>query len=47
MKRWISRLFCWMGLHRWDIPGGHCEECGACDEFFGPHRDCVEKKGSR
>ena len=29
--------WCRLGLHRWDMPGGHCEECGACDEFFGPH----------
>lgn len=28
---------CRFGLHRWDHPGGHCEDCGACDEFFGPH----------
>jgi hypothetical protein len=19
---------CWLGLHRWDMPGGHCEKCG-------------------
>jgi hypothetical protein len=18
-------------------PGGHCEDCGKCDDFFGPH----------
>ena len=40
-RRWIagySRFSrCWMGLHRWDSPGGHCEKCGKCDEFFGPH----------
>jgi hypothetical protein len=29
--------WCGFGLHRWDSPGGHCEECGACDEFFGKH----------
>jgi hypothetical protein len=29
---------CWLGQHRWDMPGGHCEKCGKCDEFFGPHR---------
>ena len=29
--------YCWLGLHRWDYPGGHCEKCGKCDEFFGPH----------
>lgn len=31
------RFWCWQHLHRWDSPGGHCENCGACDEFFGPH----------
>ncbi len=29
---------CWLGQHRWDMPGGHCEKCGKCDEFFGPHK---------
>ena len=33
-SRWSS---CAFGMHRWDMPGGHCEECGKCDEFFGPH----------
>lgn len=31
---------CWMGFHKWDMPGGHCERCGMCDEFFGRHSDC-------
>lgn len=30
----------WTGLHRWDSPGGHCEVCHRCDEFFGPHDHC-------
>jgi hypothetical protein len=41
LKLWVagySRFsYCWMGFHRWDMPGGHCERCGKCDEFFGPH----------
>ncbi len=44
IKRWIagySRLsFCWMGLHRWSEPGGHCEKCGRCDTFFDGHERC-------
>lgn len=36
---------CWMGLHKWDYPGGHCRRCGKCDEFLGPHpSDCQEKR---
>lgn len=31
---------CWMGLHRWSMPGGWCERCGLCDTFFGGHADC-------
>ena len=31
---------CWAGLHKWDMPGGHCEKCGKCDTFFGPHLGC-------
>lgn len=33
----LRKMWCRMGLHRWDSPGGHCEDCYACDEFFGPH----------
>lgn len=44
LKLWIaghSRFsYCWMGLHKWDMPGGHCEKCGKCDEFFGKHVRC-------
>ena len=25
---------CWFGLHRWDSPGGNCEDCGIHDDFF-------------
>jgi len=32
--RWSK---CWFGAHKWDMPGGHCERCGKCDEFFGKH----------
>ncbi len=31
--------------HRWDEPGGHCEECGACDEMYGRHERCRREKG--
>jgi hypothetical protein len=34
MMLWWSRMFCWLGLHRWNMPGGWCEECGATDRFF-------------
>lgn len=27
--------WCRMGSHRWDSPGGDCEDCGAHDDFFG------------
>lgn len=27
-------LMCWLGMHPWDSPGGHCEKCGKCDTFF-------------
>lgn len=44
LKLWIagySRFsYCWMGLHRWSMPGGWCEKCGLCDKFFGGHEDC-------
>jgi hypothetical protein len=38
---------CWLGQHPWDGPGGHCEKCGACDEFFGVHWECLRKRGVR
>lgn len=38
-SRWSP---CWMGLHKWDMPGGHCEKCGKCDTFFGPHKGCPQ-----
>ncbi len=31
MLRWPCRF----GLHRWDSPGGRCEDCGKQDNFFG------------
>ncbi len=37
----LSRFFCWVGCHRWDSPGGHCEDCGACDLFFDGHAKCI------
>lgn len=46
--RWLKLFFsgrsqysrCWMGLHRWSMPGGWCERCGMCDTFFGEHIGC-------
>ena len=35
-------LWCHIGMHRWDEPGGHCEDCGFCDTFFGPHEHDLE-----
>lgn len=35
--RFIDWWLCKMQCHRWSHPGGHCESCGACDLFFGPH----------
>ena len=40
MPSWLNRLLCRIGAHHWDMPGGHCTECGECDEFFGVHMDC-------
>jgi hypothetical protein len=39
-------IFCKIGMHEWDYPGGHCEDCKICDLFFGPHDpiDCDKKK---
>ncbi len=31
---------CWMGFHRWSMPGGWCMRCGKCDKFFDPHPGC-------
>ena len=31
---------CWLGQHRWSMPGGWCERCGLCDRFFGGHERC-------
>lgn len=42
--RWLfpaGSLYCWMMCHKWDMPGGHCEDCGECDEFFHLHRECA------
>jgi len=31
-------LFAALALHAQSfVPGGHCEDCGKCDDFFGPH----------
>jgi hypothetical protein len=33
-ERKRRNFWCWLGLHRWDSPGGHCEDCGKHDDFF-------------
>jgi len=37
---WANNLLCLLQCHKWDMPGGHCEGCGKCDDFFGKHEDC-------
>lgn len=48
LKTWISGYSryskCWLGQHRWDWPGGHCERCGKCDEMFGSHGACKRRE---
>lgn len=43
-KRWVAGYSrwsqCWLGQHRWSMPGGWCEKCGVCDKFFGGHERC-------
>ncbi len=29
-----DNFLCAIGCHRWDSPGGHCEDCGLRDNFF-------------
>lgn len=45
MLGWLSKILCLIGAHHWDYPGGHCEECGECDEMFGLHYKCRNEKG--
>jgi hypothetical protein len=44
LKLWMSGYGkwsrCWLGQHRWSMPGGWCERCGICDTFFGGHETC-------
>lgn len=44
LKLWIGGHHrwsrCWLGQHRWSMPGGWCERCGQCDTFFGGHERC-------
>jgi hypothetical protein len=28
--------WCKMGLHKWEYPGGPCEDCGKEDDFWTP-----------
>lgn len=33
-----KRFWCgFMGLHRWDSPGGSCVDCEKHDDFFDTH----------
>lgn len=47
-QHWVKvhgplRGMCVIGMHHWDFPGGHCEECGSCDLLLEPsdHEDCA------
>ncbi len=31
---WLCKAVCWLGLHRWQYPGGYCDCCGIRDNFF-------------
>lgn len=33
-RSWFSRLMCFIGCHKWDCPGGECEDCGYPDTLF-------------
>lgn len=41
--KWLIKILCFIGIHRWDMPGGHCENCGKCDEFFETHQHYAEE----
>lgn len=43
----ISWLLCLMGCHHWSDPGGHCLDCGKCDEFFHSHVHCREEAAAK
>jgi len=34
MKRKRRNVWCWLNLHKWDYPGGHCVDCGIHDDLF-------------
>jgi hypothetical protein len=37
VKRKRRNVWCWLGLHKWDMPGGNCVDCGKHDDLFdGP-----------
>lgn len=29
-----GKSWCFLSLHRWDMPGGHCIDCGKHDNLF-------------
>ncbi len=43
-KLWVAGYSrysrCWMGFHRWSMPGGCCEKCGLCDDIWEGHERC-------
>ena len=41
----LFRFPCKVGLHKWDQPDGHCEDCGKCDDFFGTHHHNPQNEG--
>jgi hypothetical protein len=44
MQRTIKKILCFIGAHHWSDPGGHCIDCGKCDELFYPHYRCRESR---
>jgi hypothetical protein len=35
------------GFHEWDKLGGHCVNCGACDQYLGPHDHTRSKEHTK
>lgn len=31
--KWLSRIFCFLGIHDWREMNGYCRECGKPDVF--------------
>lgn len=41
---WLCKVLCFLAVHRWDSPGGHCECCGKHDDFFDKEVDKERRK---